>query len=342
MKKWIFTFALILSFNALADVPSCGENCTYTLVQNNDDNDNPTYTLKVMPVDPSKPASVQEYEATCDGGCHTNAPWQANSSITKLDIAEGITSVGNHAFTYTRSIKEIILPEGLQTIGNAAFHRTGITSIDLPSSLTEIGDNAFITKSLAQVNGTLENLTSMGVRCFADTALTDFVVPPYLKNLPDDSFNGKDNWTGYISPNFTNLYCPEALAAQCAAAIAYRGDAAQVTSYDYKGGVYVIKDEDGNETYYLSGDNMKNGQMCEGTLSECKKEALINRGVCSGSDCDALVAADNGGYLLKVGSKTYQNINALLKGDYDRRRIYTIEEAIFVAGDKNRVSITYR
>ena len=54
------------------------------------------------------------------------------------------------------------------------------------------------------------------------------------------------------------------------------------------------------------------------------------------------LGCDHGGYLLKVGSKTYQNINALLRGDYDRRRIYTIEEANFVAGDKNRVSIKYR
>ena len=251
--------------------------------------------------------------------------------------------MGDNAFAYQPSIAEVNLPEGLQTIGYQAMHRTGITSIDLPESLTEIGGWAFVTKSLTQVNGSMENLTKIDNMCFADTALTDFVMPPNITDLAAVIFTGNENYPGrYKSNNLTNLYCPEALAAQCAEAIAYRGEDAQVTSYDYKGGVYVIKDDEGNETYYLSGDNMKNGQICEGTLSNCKKEALINRGICSGSDCDALVAADNGGYLLKVGSKTYQNINALLKGDYDRRRIYTIEEANFVAGDKNRVSITYR
>ena len=352
MRNSVFIFGLVLSFNALADVPSCGDNCTYTYIQNGvDDDNNPTYTLTISPIDASKPAEIKDYYLSCDGGCHTDAPWQSDTSITKLDIKEGITSVGK-AFTYMPSITEISLPNGLEKIGNLAFHRTGITSIDLPDSLKEIGAAAFVTKTLEQVNGNLENLMTMADRVFVDTALTDFVVPVNLKFLPEDTFKGIDVWPTYISHNLTNLYCPESLMSECAAAIAYRSEDAQVTSYDYKGGVYIIKDDEGNETYYLSGDNMKNGQkasdedkgqyVCADTLSNCKKQALISRGVCSGSDCDALVAADNGGYLLKVGSKTYQNINALLKGDYDRRRIYTIEEANFVAGDKNRVSITYR
>ena len=340
MKEWILLLGAVLPFclNAQSiSSGSCGENCQYTV---EDD------TISFAPIDSSKPATIQNYDHSCSNcpitftGCCSTAPWFSNSNITKVDIKDGIVSVGDSAFAYQPSITEVNLPEGLQTIGRWAMHRTGITSIDLPESLTEIGNWAFVTKSLTEVNGSMENVTKLDDMPFADTALTDFVMPPNITDFSVDVFMG--NNPGYQSNNLTNLYCPEALAAQCAAAIAYRGDAAQVTSYDYKGGVYVIKDEDGNETYYLSGDNMKNGQMCEGTLSECKKEALINRGVCSGSDCDALVAADNGGYLLKVGSKTYQNINALLKGDYDRRRIYTIEEAIFVAGDKNRVSITYR
>ena len=340
MKKWVLLLGAVLPFclNAQSiSSGSCGENCQYTV---EDD------TISFAPIDSSKPATIQNYDHSCRNcpitftGCCSTAPWFSNSNITKVDIKDGIVGVGDNAFAYQPSIAEVNLPEGLQTIGYQAMHRTGITSIDLPSSLTEIGGWAFVTKSLTQVNGSMENVTKLDDMPFADTALTDFVMPPNITDFTLDIFMGHN--PGYKSNNLTNLYCPEALAAQCAEAIAYRGEDAQVTSYDYKGGVYVIKDEDGNETYYLSGDNMKNGQMCEETLSNCKKEALINRGICSGSDCDAFVAADNGGYLLKVGSKTYQNINALLKGDYDRRRIYTIEEANFVAGDKNRVSITYR
>ena len=73
-------------------------------------------------------------------------------------------------------------------------------------------------------------------------------------------------------------------------------------------------------------------------------EVLQNKGLCQdkNSDCAALVAAADNHQLLKVGSKTYQSLDALLKGDYDRRRIYTVEEANFVAGDRNTVTIRYR
>ena len=71
---------------------------------------------------------------------------------------------------------------------------------------------------------------------------------------------------------------------------------------------------------------------------------LQNKGLCSDltGDCKAFVDTAKAGQMLKIGSKTYQSINDLLKGNYDKRRIYTIEEANFVAGKVNRVSIKYR
>jgi len=347
MKKsflTILTVSTALSFNALADVPSCGENCTYRLVQNNDDNDSPTYTLKVEPIDSSKPASVQDYTTLkIDGSWHTTAPWDGNTSITKLDIEPGITSIGNAAFTYNRSITEITLPEGLEKIGDAAFHRTGITTIDLPNSLKEIGTTAFVTKSLQEVNGNLDNLTTMGGRIFVDTAISDFVVPPNLKNLPDDTFKGKDSWVNYISGNMTNLYCPEALAEQCATALAYRGDEAKVKTYQYEDGVYVFQNENSTQ-YYATPTDMRNGTNACADLNSCKASVLKSRGLCAdiNGDCKNFVDTANAGRMLKVGSKTYQSLDALLKGEFDRRRIYTIEEANFVSGKKNSVRLRYK
>ena len=77
-------------------------------------------------------------------------------------------------------------------------------------------------------------------------------------------------------------------------------------------------------------------------MNVCKAELLKNKGMCVSDECDALVASANAGKLLKVGSKTYQSLDALLKGKYDKRRIYTIDEANLVAGDKNMVRIKYR
>ena len=330
------------------ELPSCGENCTYSYVENGtDDSGNTTYTLTISPIDASKPAEIKDYDRYGQwghGGEH--APWRFEN-VTNVEITEGITSVGSDAFTDMQSIKSVTLPEGLEKIGGVAFHNLPfLTKIDLPSSLIEISSWAFSDDPLTEINGLSEHLTSIGSNAFGMAKITDFVISPNVVNLATDAF-GLAGWTSYEAKNLTNLYCPESLMSECAAAIAYRGDDAEVKSYAFDGGVYVIGDD-----YYLSGDDMKKGDtassaeekaqyVCAGTLNHCKKQALINRGICQDADCDALVASD-GNYMLKFGGKTYQSINDLLKGNYDKRRIYTIEEANFVAGDKNRVSITYR
>ena len=342
MKKYVLILGLIASFNANAEeLPSCGENCTYHLENG---------VLTIEPIDSSKPAGIKNYSyfSGCSGGvwgyCST-APWAQDLSITKVEITEGITSVGDNAFAYQPSIVEVNLPDGLETIGYQGFHRTSITSIDLPDSLKEIGGWAFVTKTLQQVNGSLENVTKLYNMPFADTALSGFVVPPNITELSANTFSG--NNSSYNAKNLTNLYCPESLMSECAAAIAYRGDDAEVKGYAFDGGVYVIGDD-----YYLSSDDMKKGDtassaeekaqyVCAGTLNHCKKQALISRGICQDADCDALVASD-GNYMLKYNGKTYQSINDLLKGNYDVRRIYTVEEANFVAGKVNSVKIRYR
>ena len=68
---------------------------------------------------------------------------------------------------------------------------------------------------------------------------------------------------------------------------------------------------------------------------------LEAKGICQGAACDTFIQSD-GNYMLKYNGKTYQSINDLLKGNYDKRRIYTVEEANFVAGDRNTVTIRYR
>ena len=358
MKRSFLTVLMVssvLSFNALADVPSCGENCTYSLIQNNDDNDNPTYTLKIEPIDSNKDASVQDYERiyTAGQGYSTDAPYYSKTGITKIEIAEGIKSVGQSAFANMISVKELSLPEGLQTIAPIAFHGTSIETVNLPSTVKEIGNVAFAIWDLREVNGLSENLTELGSKVFGYAKIKDLVIPNNLTNISADIFGGESS-TGWWAHDIENLYCPEALASQCAAALAYRGDDATVKTYQYEDGVYIMKDENGDDKYYMSADNMKRADQAETDeekaqyicvdLDSCKANVLKNRGLCAdlNGDCKDFVSSANAGRMLKVGSKTYQSLDALLKGDFDRRRIYTVEEANFVAGKKNSVMIRYK
>ncbi|MBR1915683.1 MAG: hypothetical protein IJ830_04525, partial [Alphaproteobacteria bacterium] len=51
---------------------------------------------------------------------------------------------------------------------------------------------------------------------------------------------------------------------------------------------------------------------------------------------------NSNGQPFKVGSKIYNSIQDFANGNYVKHRIYTIDEANRIAGDKNRVSIKYR
>ena len=76
-------------------------------------------------------------------------PWKANAyekRIKTLEIQEGVTSIGSHAFdTLTGLTGNLVLPEGLRTIGKQAFNgRSGLTGeLVIPDSVIEIGEWAF-------------------------------------------------------------------------------------------------------------------------------------------------------------------------------------------------------
>lgn len=75
----------------------------------------------------------------------TEAPW-ANSllKIKKVVIQEGVTSVGDYAFTKATNLESVILPNSLVSIGESAFNScTSLQAITIPASVTELKACAF-------------------------------------------------------------------------------------------------------------------------------------------------------------------------------------------------------
>ena len=65
-------------------------------------------------------------------------------SIRSVEISEGITRIGNHAFADCSGITRVILPESIVEIGYEAFRNCiGLTEIVLPQSVEKIGRAAF-------------------------------------------------------------------------------------------------------------------------------------------------------------------------------------------------------
>ena len=107
----------------------CGENCTARF-------DAATHTMTV-----SGTGTMNNYT---DRG----TPWDGVlQQIQKVEIKEGITSVGGQSFHYAYGLNSILLPSTLTSIGGAAFARlwngNQLDGLVIPENVTEWGGSAF-------------------------------------------------------------------------------------------------------------------------------------------------------------------------------------------------------
>lgn len=133
MKNTILTFGIVLSMLfAMPALPvhaeiinsgACGENLAWTL------DDSGTLTI----------SGTGEMREMWD------APWYIlRSSIKTVVIQDGVTSIGNGAFSGCDSLTSITIPDGVTSIGDSAFYGCyNLTTISIPDSVTTIGSYAF-------------------------------------------------------------------------------------------------------------------------------------------------------------------------------------------------------
>ena len=262
MKKYILILGLILCFNASADdLPSCGENCTYSYTQNGTDQDgNITYTLTIKPIDSEQTAKVQAYDrynyTTKENPVY--APWRFEN-VTSVVIEKGITYIGDRAFEDMQRLKTLELPEGLKTIGHESFHNTKIQKVDLPSTLTGINSYAFSISALKEINKLPEGLKVIGAQAFSNTQIKDWIIPSSVTTLSPSAFG--INESGYDKSLIENLYCAQEIADQCEAAVQWKkdlGKTVKVTTYNKDGNKIFYKNHwYNNANDILSGDYIK-------------------------------------------------------------------------------------
>ena len=77
-------------------------------------------------------------------GYRTSAPWKGlETFIRTVNIGEGVTSIGNHAFYGFTGITSVTIPKSVTSIGHYAFHGCTNLTVTIPKS-TSIGRNAFL------------------------------------------------------------------------------------------------------------------------------------------------------------------------------------------------------
>ncbi len=200
--------------------------------------------------------------------------WDSNrKNIKNVIINNGVTSIGNYAFSDCTSLTNITIPNSVTSIGDYAFYGCeNLINITIPNSVTSIGNFAFcMCTSLTSINVDsnnekymsdngvlytkdkktliqypskkekteyiiLQGTTSIGNYAFHYcTNLTNITIPNSVTSIGDDAF--------YICTNLINITIPNSVTS-----IGYRAFylCKSLTNITIPDGVISIK----NQTFY--------------------------------------------------------------------------------------------
>jgi hypothetical protein len=221
----------------------CGENLNYTLTQL-------PYTVWVWDSETHQSVEAPAYKLTITGtgdmydydDWMNKVPWaEVNvESLTEIELPDGITRVGDNAFSgcYNATVNklpesltsigayafynllnwqnaDLQLPNNLTSVGNNAFtYSSGFTNLWLPASLTFIGDGAFSGISglenfyvdednpvyKADGNAVIEKATNTLVVGNINT-----VIPNYIKTIGNYAFSNVNKETILIPNSVTSI-----------------------------------------------------------------------------------------------------------------------------------------
>ena len=102
------------------------------------------------------------------------------NAIQKVEIGDGVTSIGSSAFYNCYSLSSITIPDGVTSIGSSAFYYCySLSSITIPDSVTSIGNRAFYT-------------------CYSLSSIT---IPDSVTSISDYAFYGCSSMSAITIPN---------------------------------------------------------------------------------------------------------------------------------------------
>ena len=117
----LFFICIFSTLNIYAEVyeGSCGDNVRFSL-------DTSTELLSITGT-----GAMKDYSS------YLSVPWYSNTSYIKtVEISNGVTSIGERAFSDCSKLTSVTIPNSVTSIGNYAFNCSALTSITIPNSVT--------------------------------------------------------------------------------------------------------------------------------------------------------------------------------------------------------------
>ncbi len=126
----------------------CGENVVWKIDE--------AGTLTISPV--NKGGEMADYE----GVASEDIPWSTyTEEIKKLIIEDGVTSIGDHAFSGCGNLVDITIADTVTSIGFETFYGCGFSTFVIPEGVKSIADSAFAycgKMETITIPGTIESI----------------------------------------------------------------------------------------------------------------------------------------------------------------------------------------
>ena len=142
--------------------------------------------------------------AMTDWDSSVDVPWNdLSSSIEKVKIDDGVTSIGQLAFFSCNSLTSVTIPNSVTSIGDDAFGYCGsLISVTIPDSVTGIGSGVFEHCSSLTSVTIPDSVTRIGDSAFRYcSSLTSVTIPDGITNIDSSMFENCSSLTSVIIPD---------------------------------------------------------------------------------------------------------------------------------------------
>ena len=123
-------------------------------------------------------------------------------SLKKVEIGQGVTSIGGYGFSCCYGLSTITIPNSVVSIDSNAFYSLYIKSVVIPKGTTTIGTFAFgygyILQSLVLSDSVTSIVNGAFFRCYA---LQDITIPPDVTVIDGGVFNACVSLSSIIIPD---------------------------------------------------------------------------------------------------------------------------------------------